>query len=267
MEILSRDKFDIIERKIRELGEYASENQKAISRTLKDDGSILTETDLRISTCLIELIHKLFPGSNIISEEHPKPFREDAPYTFILDPIDGTDVYSQGLGSYAIALGILDSNRTPIAAIIDCPDFLFFGEKLHVSLFPGEEVKVNGNEFHLSGNKDEIHQIMMTSHELGCYDLKAFQAKGRSLGSTILHILLPTLMVDVQGALLQRCYAWDIAASHAILEKASMRIEYLEGGVLSYSDEMLRDRKKCLQPFLVGTARGIENLRRMIHRY
>ncbi|MBO4394412.1 MAG: hypothetical protein J5800_08720, partial [Spirochaetales bacterium] len=97
---------------IRQCGEAARTNQSHIHRSFKDDGTILTETDLAVSDAVLTCLRKLYPDCNIITEEIDlKAFSNGARYTFVLDPIDGTDAYSQGLPAWCVALGILDKDR------------------------------------------------------------------------------------------------------------------------------------------------------------
>ena len=104
---------------IRQCGETARANQSIIHRSFKYDGSILTETDLAISDVIVRTIKGLYPDCNVVTEEADlKSFSNDARYTFILDPIDGTDAYSQGLPAWAVALGILNRDRKVCGAII-----------------------------------------------------------------------------------------------------------------------------------------------------
>ena len=50
-------------------GETARANQALIHRSFKEDGSILTETDLAVSDAIIARLRTLYPDCNIISEE------------------------------------------------------------------------------------------------------------------------------------------------------------------------------------------------------
>ena len=50
------------------------------------------------------------------------------PYTFCLDPIDGTDAFSQSMAGWCTSLALLDETLTPVAGIIYAP-------KLDVMLF------------------------------------------------------------------------------------------------------------------------------------
>ena len=123
MQGLDIKKLDILENAIRDAGAYAKQMQSKVHRSYKADGSVLTEVDLEISHRILSLLQNLFPDCGIISEEETTERKEDAEYTFVLDPIDGTDVYSQGLPTFAIGLGILDKERRPVGAMISAPRF------------------------------------------------------------------------------------------------------------------------------------------------
>ena len=261
---LDQAKLDILFDAVISLSRYARLRQKNIKRTFKSDGSVLTETDVYISSELSKLIKSLFTDVNVISEEEESPFNKDADYTFILDPIDGTDVYSQGFPSYATALGILDRERNPIGAMIAAPRFGIAEEELNLRLFPGERCYINGEELKAKESRSEIKQIMMTSHDISKYDFSSFNGKIRTVGSSIIHILSPVLYSEIDAAITQSCYAWDIAASHAVLKHYGMDIYYNDGKVLTYTDEMLIERKKCRSTTYASTKEKAESLMKII---
>ena len=266
MEILDRKCFNLLDEEIRAMGEFAREKQKNIHRSFKNDGSVLTETDLAISTHISEMVHRLFPTCNMISEEEKSGFNTDAPFTFILDPIDGTDMYSQGMTTFAVALGILDRNRQPVGGIIDAPRCGIARDYMHVSLYPGDEVYLDGEVFTPMDQKNDVREIMCTGHELSNYDFSSYHGKMRSFGSSILHAILPAFLRDTQACLTQPCYAWDIAASHAIIRKLGMDVSYMDGRLMEYTDRMLIERKTCDEDIITGTFAAREQLRKMITR-
>ena len=110
---LDKEKLDRIQEEIYSSGKWAVEKQGDLHISLKEDKSVVTEVDITISHRILALIKSLFPDAAIISEEEITEEKDNPPYTFVLDPIDGTDVYSQGFPSFCIALGILDSNKEP----------------------------------------------------------------------------------------------------------------------------------------------------------
>ncbi|MCR5731746.1 MAG: inositol monophosphatase [Sphaerochaetaceae bacterium] len=264
MFVLEEDKLDVLAAKIRKCGEYAKERQKDIHRSFKADGSVLTETDLEVSTIIENTITTLFPECTFVSEEFPIIRRENAPYIFVLDPIDGTDVYSQGLGSFAVSLGILDEHLNPVGAIISCPRFGLATDELFIRLDPGKELLVNGEAFSLQGDKDEIKQILIGSNHIHHIDFTSFKGKARSFGSSIIHLFAPALISQVQGAILPPVFVWDIAASHAILKHLGMDIEYCDGSEFVYTDEFVYEKKKFKMDIYAGSKTGREKMRKFL---
>ena len=260
---LDEDKLRIVEEEIRKAGLYASEMQKRVHRSFKADGSVLTETDLAISSNVTKLIHDLFPSALVISEEEESKGIRDAEWIFVLDPIDGTDVYSQGMPSFAVSLGILDSERNPVGAFISAPRFGIGEESLFVSLYPGRGVLVNDDPYQMTGNKDDIKQITTGSKAYRYLDFSSFNGKIRILGSTILHILSPLLFPSVEASVLLPCFIWDTASSHAVIRKAGMDLVYYDGKPYLYDDRMLSKKPFCGSVY-AGTEKGREYLRKAL---
>lgn len=258
---LKKEILDTIEKKIREAGAFAVANQKGISIKTKADGSPVTVVDITISDMIIDTITELLPSCNIISEESLTEFKKDAPYSFILDPIDGTDVFSQGLPSFAIALGILDSNRVPVGAMIYAPRFGVGENELFLRLDPGLELLLNGLRVKTE-QKDDVEQITMSSKGQRLIDFTDYNGKVRTFGSTIIHMIAPIVFKNISGCVNAPCYVWDFAASHAVLKSQGYDVKYWNLEPVEYTDELLIERKRLKGFILAGTEKGIEKLQR-----
>lgn len=254
MEIqLKKEKLDILAKAVEDAGLYAKEKQGEIHRSYKSDGSVITETDLAISKRILDVVGALFPEANIISEETLTEFDEQAPYTFVLDPIDGTDVYSQGMPSWAVALGILDKDRKPVGAYISAPRWGIGSDSLFVRLDPGSDLLINGERWTLAEDKDSPRQVTMGSSGQRLLDFSNFHGKVRIFGSSILQMLAPVIYSHVQGCVNQSCFVWDIAASHAVLLSCGMDIQYVDGSPFVYDDNFVLERKTFSPSFYAGT--------------
>jgi Archaeal fructose-1,6-bisphosphatase and related enzymes of inositol monophosphatase family len=263
MTAIKKSDLDQVEKVIREMGHFAVSKQKGIRTRAKEDGSPVTEVDIGISNRLLSLLSTLFPEANLISEESPSVFNPEAPYSFILDPIDGTDVFSQGLPCFAIALGILDSDRRPVGAMIEAPRFGIGEEELFLRLDPGCGLLINGEKATVE-QKDEIRQVTMSSKGQRLMDFSAFNGKVRTFGSTILHLVAPLVCSGIAASISAPCYVWDFAAAHAVLLASGYDIKYTNLTPLIYDDDLLKDRK-MLKGFLYsGTEKGIETLSRVL---
>ncbi|MBN1579777.1 MAG: hypothetical protein JXA89_03680, partial [Anaerolineae bacterium] len=144
---MSPDRIDSINNlleHVRAAGSIALDAQRSMSyadRGYKGDGSVITKTDKQVEDDLFERISRLYPGANILTEETSRFFNPHKPYTFAIDPIDGTDVYSQGMAGWAISVGLLDRDLEPIAGIV-------FAPRLELMLFAdvGKPATLNGND-------------------------------------------------------------------------------------------------------------------------
>jgi len=250
---LGREKLDILAKAVQDAGLYAKEQQREIHRSYKKDGSVITETDLAISKKILSVVSSLFPEANIISEETLTSFDPEAPYTFVLDPIDGTDVYSQGLPSWAVALGILNKDRKPVGAYISAPRWGIGEDSLFVRLDPGSELLINGEPWALTGDKDYPDQITMGSSGQRLMDFSNYHGKIRIFGSSILHMLAPVIYSHIQGCVNQSCFVWDIVASHAVLLACGMDIQHVDGTSFVYDDRFVLERKPFSPSFYAGT--------------
>jgi myo-inositol-1(or 4)-monophosphatase len=84
----------------------------------------VTAADRAAETAMRSLIRKTFPTHGIIGEEfgseHP-----DAPYVWVLDPIDGTKSFISGMPAWGTLVGLL-KNGAPVYGLMHQP---FIGER------------------------------------------------------------------------------------------------------------------------------------------
>ena len=239
------DSFGTLAQAVLEKGELANERHATISPHNKEDGSIVTSTDTEISSTLMGTINHLFPGSNIVSEEELSPFDNDAPYTFVIDPIDGTDVYSQGFPGWCISVGILNQKREPIGAIINAPRWgLNYQEGLFLYQAPHAPLLLNGSPFKGRASSDSLEQLTMSSYSARYLPLERFKGKIRIFGSNILHMVSPLVHPLIQGAVSTPCYVWDLCGAHALLSLLGYEVVYSDGSPFIYSDDLLIKREK-----------------------
>lgn len=80
----------------------------------------VSDTDRRIERLLREQLAEEFPDHAVIGEEYPPREPEGgAHFTWVLDPIDGTTNYINGVPLFASSIGVLFRGR-PIAGAIWC---------------------------------------------------------------------------------------------------------------------------------------------------
>ena len=80
----------------------------SVSYKGKQNSDPVTEADIRIEDYLRKEISQEYPQHLIIAEESSQQnTKEDSPFTWVIDPLDGTANFASGIPVYAISIGIL----------------------------------------------------------------------------------------------------------------------------------------------------------------
>ena len=110
--------FNIIEK----CGNIARDNfhNKNFEVFVKEDGSKVTSTDLKISDIISKELAEIFPHIPIICEE--KKLRNADKIFFLIDPIDGTSSYIKNNNEFCINLALI-IDKSPVFGIIYAPIF------------------------------------------------------------------------------------------------------------------------------------------------
>ncbi len=108
----ARDAANIINR-------YAPDVDR-LEVTQKSATQKVSEVDLLANEAIIQEIKKNYPSHNIVSEEgSSKSNTPDAEYTWIIDPLDGTNNFLHGFPYYCISIAIQREGEAQYAVIID----------------------------------------------------------------------------------------------------------------------------------------------------
>ena len=82
----------------------------------KKDESPVTRADREAETCIRTLIQKEFPHHGIVGEEFGSE-NEEAEYTWVIDPIDGTKAFITGVPLFTTLIGLLHRGEPVLGAI------------------------------------------------------------------------------------------------------------------------------------------------------
>lgn len=247
---------------VQDAGRLALARQRAMrfsDRSFKDDGSILTATDSEVETLLADAIATLFPFASFLGEESVRRVDPASPYTFAVDPIDGTDSYSQGLPGWCISIGLLDAALSPVAGIVFSPvlDMLVLADVGRAPTCNGAATQPGLDRISPAAN------LMLSSRLHRDLDLSGFAGKIRSLGSAALQLCAPWVFPGVIAALQGRgAHVWDIAGAHAIARGGGGDLEWLGGGAVDYST--LMDGSGVEDVIVAGSPVGIAAIRKAL---
>lgn len=119
---------------------------------------VVTEVDKACEDYLVREISKRYPEHSIIGEETGKHVHEGAEWEWVVDPLDGTNSYSQGLPIFCVSIGVRYKGE-PVVGVVYAPylDELFTavkgkGAQMQQGLCMGEPLP--GDRLHVSQKTD-----------------------------------------------------------------------------------------------------------------
>jgi myo-inositol-1(or 4)-monophosphatase len=217
-----------IESFLRDLGSYQLEGYRKLQRgdfQVKEDASyglsVVTEYDVESERRVRAFLEERFPGDSFLGEESGNVRRDPGRY-WILDPIDGTSNFTQGIVYWGPTLCFWDA-RGPAAGWIHMPAV---GELF--SARRGEGAYLDGARIHGSSVTaySDLTTVATTSRLHRRMRL-AVPAKHRVLGSLVVN--LAYLASGTFAAVYCRGNVWDIAAGVLIAREAGAIVECRPG--------------------------------------
>jgi myo-inositol-1(or 4)-monophosphatase len=86
----------------------------------KGQNDFVTEVDLQAEQEIIEIIRKHYPDHAILAEESGQSHdKNDAEFTWIIDPLDGTTNFMHGFPQFAVSIGVQRRGRMEHAVVYD----------------------------------------------------------------------------------------------------------------------------------------------------
>jgi myo-inositol-1(or 4)-monophosphatase len=209
----------------------------------------VTEADRAVDAVLRKNL--LRDGEGWLSEESvDDPSRLDKEHVWIVDPLDGTREFVQGLPEFCVSIGYIERGR-PVAGGIYNPATreTFLGAV-------DSGVLYNGDPVHASERTTLAGAVVLASRsEVKRGDWKQFEDgpfETRALGSVAYKLALVSAgLADITFTLTPK-NEWDVAAGAALVESAG-------GFVLTLENTALTCNQK--DPLMSGLLAGGPNLR------
>jgi histidinol phosphatase-like enzyme (inositol monophosphatase family) len=130
--------------------------QTGVKAERKADNTPLTIADRLAEQKLRELVTARFPGHAIVGEEYGRT-DSDSPYTWVIDPIDGTKSFVSGVPIYANLLALLDGEKALLGVI----NFPALNEMVYA--VRGGGAYWNGRRCHVSQTSQLQDAVVLTS--------------------------------------------------------------------------------------------------------
>jgi myo-inositol-1(or 4)-monophosphatase len=133
----------------------------------KGRADIVTDVDLAAERVILDLVQSEFPDFSILSEES-NPIETGSPYTWVIDPIDGTRNFAEGIPHFCVVVALARGSDVVMGVTYDpVKEETFTAQQ-------GQGAWLNGEPMSVS-DREEIPQCVL-GFDLGYYDDKAATA-------------------------------------------------------------------------------------------
>lgn len=198
--------------------------------------NLVTEADHASDRAIQDVIKKAFPDHGIVSEETAEVV-SDSEYKWIIDPIDGTVNFANGIPLCCVSIGLEQNGKMLMGAVYN-PNLkeFFFAEK-------GQGATLNDVKISVSDKTEVLRSCLVTGFPYTYLDqpngpLQAFERlirRGvpvRRLGSAAIDLCW-VAAGRFDGFYEHQLNAWDSAAGFIIVEEAGGRVTDLNGDTYS----------------------------------
>lgn len=213
--------------------------RKVSVRYAPDPYDVKIETDRLCEKAVIATIRDRFPDHSILAEESGR-HAGTAPFTWIIDPLDGTVNFWRGLPFFCVSIACYRNlgpgndgiNGAPVAGVIYLP----FNRELFVAV-AGGGAYLNDRPIRVNAMDQAAHAVMTVSFgktadvmrrmagRLGT--LLPMVRKVRCLGAVAAELgYIAAGYLD--GLMYEGIKPWDFAAGRIVLEEAGGRLEATE---------------------------------------
>ncbi len=224
--------------------------EKGLIKKIKSDNTPVSNGDLEVNKLITDKIFKITPNLPIISEETSENKDNlNLKNFWLIDPIDGTYDYINGLEEFTINAGLIINNK-PVAGLINAPAkgrmFYSYGKGNAFEFSEGKTKNINNSTF----KKEKDFKFISYSNKIKPEIQKIYDELGvkeyTRMKSSLKFCVVATGQYDGYVAE-PRAYEWDIAAGHAILEHSGGSITDFKGNEILYGKKDLKNPSLILK--------------------
>lgn len=225
-------------------GEVALAGFRSVRADRKADGSVVTEVDRAAEAVIVEGLRAAFPSDGIEGEEgaaHP-----GGPARWVVDPLDGTRAFTEGLAHWGPSLARIEAGRVRSGAtwLPRTRDHFYVRDEQHGFLDGTPLPPLTQATGRPRGS------IFLPSRFLFHVRLD-WPGRVRGLGSIAAHLAL-VATGGVEACIVGPGWSpWDTATGVALIRAVGGQVRALDGAPLDFLAGVGT-------PFVAGTARSVE---------
>ncbi len=206
-----------------------------LEREEKDDRSFVTKADKESEKAIVEILTKAYPEHGFLGEEGSDT-KPNAEYRWVIDPLDGTTNFVNGIPLFAVSIAAVKSGA-PVASVVYNPvtNSLYAAEKGKGTTYNGRKVVVSKQKAERGivsfgpgkHAKEELNALLSRT--------EAFFKSKRYLGATALELAyLARGGTEAFGSLgLQK---WDYAAGVLLVLESGGTITDFDGNPWTFEE-------------------------------
>ena len=216
---------------IRDFGEI-----EKLQVSTKGPGDFVTSADKRTEKIIMEELQKAHPDYCIITEESGIINKQNINNRWIIDPIDGTTNFMNGIPQFAISIGYEEENEIKCGVIFDpIKNEMFIAEK-------GNGAFLNNSRIRVSNKKNLKDSLIVTGGPKNSSKIKKeifsefvkvsnkILTPIRKFGSAALDIAY-VACGRFDGYWQREINYWDVAAGIIILKEAGGFVDFFEHNI------------------------------------
>jgi len=220
----------------RRAGALLTESYERLERIeYKSKRDVVTNADYASERLVIDAIRDRYPGDAILAEEsgeHAGVLRDDGSHngrTWVIDPLDGTVNYANGIPYYCVSIGLVVDDRPSVGVVLDpARDDLYAASVDGPACLNGEPIKAS--------TKEQLSDYVVSLAVIGRGGLMRERRIAplirihRRMGSAALalaYVANGRFDAFIQNGGLS---PWDVAAAGLIVERAGAIVTDVTGG-------------------------------------
>lgn len=202
---------------------------------------IVTQVDFDAERKILEIIREAFPEHNTLSEEEGLTDK-GSDYTWVIDPLDGTSLFTAGLPDYCVAIGLLKNNQPFLGVVSRVETNEVYWAQVSKGAYK------NGQQIHVS-NVDDLSRAVVFSDfqntweqriaDLKRAELLVKEVKTLRCGTATVSSLSHLAEGKISGCA-HVARAWDFVAAAVLVTEAGGKITDWWGNPVDWSEEWIK---------------------------
>ncbi|MBD0321055.1 MAG: 3'(2'),5'-bisphosphate nucleotidase CysQ [Gemmatimonadetes bacterium] len=199
----------------------------------KDPDQPVTDADVQANRVLWDVLLEARPEYGWLSEEtSDSSDRLWRSRLWVVDPIDGTNSFIQGIAEFAVSIGLVEGGRAVLGVVANPAT----GEVYHA--VHGGGAFLNGAPIHVSAAED-APRLLCSRSELRRGEMGAFDAACtvQPLGSTAYKMVKVADGTGDAFVSFGPKHEWDVCGAEVILREAGGQVTGLDGAAFRYNQQ------------------------------